>query len=133
MQTTATNLDVPYDANPPAGLQAGMGVTVNGEFSSDNWQTSVTQPGFLYQPYTHTVVNGKDHFTPLGGPRWSVRFAPQQAGTWQYRLSVEDGQGKSYYPEQGQSGLSFTVGGMSSNPNVAEGICTGECDGQPVF
>jgi hypothetical protein len=122
VETNATNLDLPYDAHPPAGLAAGVGVSVNGEFSSDNWRTSVTQPGFLYQPYEHTVVNGKDHFTPNGEPRWSVRFAPQTAGEWQYRLSVEDGQGKSYYPELGQSALSFTVGGKSSNAYVQKGF-----------
>ncbi len=122
VETTASNLDMPYDPNPPTGVQAGVGVSVNGLFSSDNWKTTLTQPGFLYQPYVHTVVNGKDHFTPSGGPRWSVRFAPQQAGAWQYRLSVQDGQGTSYYPEQGQAGLSFTVGATSSNPNVKKGF-----------
>jgi hypothetical protein len=122
VQTNATNLDMPYDANPPAGIGAGIGVSVNGEFTVDNWQTKEVQPGFIYQPYMHTVVNGKDHFTPAGGPRWSVRFAPQQAGVWQYRLSVEDSQGKSYYPGLGQAGLSFVVGGASSNANVRKGF-----------
>ncbi len=113
---------MPYDPNPPVGVQAGIGVTVSGLFSLDNWKTTITQPGFLYQPYTHTVVNGKDHFTPAGAPVWDVRFAPQQAGTWQYRLSVQDSQGLIYYPELGQSAGSFTVGAVSSNSFTAKGF-----------
>ncbi len=120
VQTNATNPDLPYDPNPPAGLAAGMGVNVNAQFSADNWATSVSQPGFIYQPYVHTVVGGKDHFTPTGGAVWRVRFAPPSAGTWQYRLSVEDGQGKSSYPATG--GLSFTVGAKSANPYVQKGF-----------
>ncbi len=122
VQTNAQNLDMPYDPNPPVGVQTGIGVSVNGLFSLDNWKTTITQPGFLYQPYTHTVVNGKDHFTPAGAPVWDVRFAPQQAGTWQYRLSVQDSQGLIYYPELGQNANSFTVGAVSSNPNTARGF-----------
>jgi hypothetical protein len=122
MKTSAANLDMPFDANPPAGLQAGMGVTVNALFSVDNWKTSLTQPAFLDQPYTHTVVNGKDHFTPAGGPVWDVRFTPQQAGTWQYRLSVQDSQGQSNYPDPAQNALSFTVGSAPSNPNTSKGF-----------
>ncbi len=122
VQTSATNLDMPYDPNPPAGVQAGIGVSVNALFSADNWKTSLTQPGFLNQPYVHTVVNGKDHFTPSGAPVWDVRFAVQQAGAWQYRLSVQDSQGISYYPDLGQPALSFTAGATSSNPFAAKGI-----------
>ncbi len=113
---------MPYDPNPPSGVQAGIGVSVNGLFSADNWKTSITQPGFLYQPYKHTVVDGKDHFTPSGAPVWDVRFAPQQAGNWQYRISVQDSQGLIYYPDLGQSALSFTVDPVSGNANTARGF-----------
>jgi hypothetical protein len=122
LKTSATNPDMPFDANPPAGVQAGIGVSVNAQFSADNWKTTLTQPAFLYQPYTHTVVGGKDHFTPSGGPVWDVRFAPQQSGAWQYRLSVQDGQGTSIYPDQAQNALSFSVGTASSNPNTSKGF-----------
>jgi hypothetical protein len=122
VNTSATNLDMPFDSNPPAGVQSGTGISVNGLFSADNWKTTLTQPGFLYQPYNHTVVNGKDHFTPSGAPVWDVRFTPQQAGSWQYRLSVQDSQGQTTYPDAGQSALSFTVGSTSSNTNASKGF-----------
>lgn len=122
VQTSATNLDMPYDANPPAGVQAGIGITVNGLFSNDNWQTSLVQPGFINQPYSHTVVNGQDHFMPSGAPVWDVRFAPNKAGAWQYRLSVQDSQGTSYYPDLGQNALAFSVAAVSSNPFVSKGM-----------
>lgn len=122
VQTSATNLDMPFDPNPPAGVQPGIGVSVSALFSSDNWNTSITQPAFIYQPYTHTVVNGRDHFTPSGAPVWDVRFAPQKAGNWQFRLTVQDSQGTSYFPDLGQNAVSFTVGSASSNSNVARGF-----------
>jgi hypothetical protein len=53
--STATNPDFPYDSDPPAGVPAGVGITVDGLFSPDNWTTVYTQPAFLYQPYTYTV------------------------------------------------------------------------------
>src|SRR6476646_3873870 len=45
----ATNLQFPYDLAPPVGIKAGAGISVDGLFSSDNWATSLTQPGFLFQ------------------------------------------------------------------------------------
>jgi len=122
VQTSATNLDMPYDTAPPPGVQAGIGITVNGLFSSDNWNTTRVQPGFINQPYTHTVVNGKDHFTPSGPPVWDVRFAARQAGAWQYRLSVQDSQGTSYYPDLAQPALTFSVGAVSSSPFASKGF-----------
>ena len=122
LQTSASNLDMPFDPNPPAGVQPGTGVTVNGLFSSDNWQTTITQPAFLNQPYTHLVVNGKDHFTPAGAPVWDLRFAPQKSGNWQYRLSVQDSNGQSFYPDLSQTALSLIVGSISNNPNTAKGM-----------
>src|SRR5206468_9010436 len=44
----ATNLQFPYDPAPPVGVKAGVGISVDGLFSSDNWATSLTQPGFLF-------------------------------------------------------------------------------------
>gem|GEM_PF-1002487 len=122
VQTAATNLDMPYAVNPPAGVQTGIGVTVNAEFSMDNWVTRQTQPAFIYQPYTHTVVDGKDHFTPSGAKVWAVRFAPQKTGTYQYRLTIQDSQGMSYYPELAQPALSVSVSAVSNNANTARGF-----------
>jgi hypothetical protein len=122
VQTRATHLDLPFDPHPPAGLQPGMGITVNALFSPDGWQTVYIQPAFQYQPYTHTLRGGKDHFTPLGAPRWAVRFAPQQPGDWQYRLYLEDAGGYAYYPPIEQPGLAFSVSETSGNPYTRRGF-----------
>jgi hypothetical protein len=120
VSTAATNLDLPFDPNPPAGLQGIAGISVDAEFSPDNWKTVIRQPAFWYQPYTFTARGGQDHLTPNGSARWSVRFAPQQAGTWQYRLRAEDANGTTVYP--GNGALSFTVGATSSNPYQQRGF-----------
>jgi hypothetical protein len=120
VNTRATNLDLPFDPNPPPGLQAAAGISVDAEFSPDNWTTVIRQPAFRYQPYTHTVLGNQDHFTPSGPPSWMVRFAPQQAGTWQFRLVAQDASGTSVYPSD--RALAFTVGPASSNPYTRRGF-----------
>jgi hypothetical protein len=120
VDTQATNLDLPFDPNPPPGLQAVAGISVDAEFSPDNWTTVIRQPAFHYQPYTHTVIGDQDHFTPSGSPSWMVRFAPQQAGTWQFRLVAQDASGTTVYPSD--RALAFTVGPESSNPYKRHGF-----------
>ena len=115
--TVAQNLDLPFEPNPPLGLPIGTGINVDGVFSHDNWTTVITQPAFLEQPYTHTLVSGRDHFTPSGPPHWTVRFAPQQIGNWQYRLRAQDAGGTTFSPV-----FTFTVSGVSSNPYVQHGF-----------
>jgi hypothetical protein len=122
VQTSATALDMPYDANPPAGVKPGIGITVNGLFSNDNWKTTITQPGFVYQNYTITPNGDKDHFVPTGKPAFAVRFAPQKSGAWQYRLSITDAQGTVLYPASNQSALTFNVSASSSNSYVRRGF-----------
>jgi len=116
VDTTATNLDLPYDENPPSGLTPQQGITVDGLFSRDGWTSTITQPAFYDQPYQHDVVAGRDHFTPSGPPQFTVRFAPQIAGTWEFRIRVQDAEGLTYYPPQSEPGISFTV--ITSNPNA---------------
>jgi hypothetical protein len=120
VSTVATQLDLPYDPAPPAGLRAGTGISVDAQFSRDNWATLITQPAFLLQPYTRSLQEGREHFTPSGAPRWATRFAPQQAGTWQYRLRAQDAGGTTLYPASGS--LSFTASGQSANPYLRHGF-----------
>ena len=70
--STATNPYFPYDPDPPPGVPAGVGVSVDGLFSPDNWATVYTQPAFLYQPYTYTARDGADHLYPAGDPVWMI-------------------------------------------------------------
>jgi hypothetical protein len=102
--SVATNPYFPYDPNPPPGVPAGVGITVDALFSPDNWTTVITQPAFLYQPYerrcifnntvvTHCPPNGEEWLYPAGDPVWKVRFAPQQTGAWRYRVRATDASG----------------------------------------
>jgi len=109
----ASHLDWPYDPDPPAGLPAGVGITVEGLFSPDNWATVYTQPAFLYQPYDYSVHDGRDHLYPSGEPVWQIRFAPARVGTWRYRIRATDASGSIVYPASGD--LAFTVV-ASDNP-----------------
>lgn len=101
LATVSTFVNLPFDANPPAGLRPELGVSVDALFSFDNWQTAITQPAFHYQPYIYKSINGQDHWTPQGAPYWQVRFTPQAAGNWQARLRVRDRGGETIYPASG--------------------------------
>ncbi|MCS7177796.1 MAG: DUF5060 domain-containing protein, partial [Anaerolineae bacterium] len=118
--TVATNPYFPYDPSPPPGVPAGVGITVDGLFSPDNWTTVITQPAFLYQDFQRQCIgdtpqnycrNGNEWLYPVGAPVWKVRFAPQQLGTWRYRIRATDASGAVQSPEG-----TFTVT-LSTDPN----------------
>jgi len=112
----------PYEANPPPGVPAGAGITVDGLFSQDGWRTMLVQPAFYTQPFNYQARDGRDHFIPDGKPRWAVRFAPTLAGIWEYRLRVIDAGGTDYYPKLDRPALQFSVGESSSNPYTRRGF-----------
>ena len=105
--SVAQHLDWPYDPSPPAGLPAGTGITVEGLFSPDGWETIYVQPGFRYQPYRYEARGYGDHVYPEGDPVWKIRFAPPSTGEWSYRVRVTDASGTVEAPMG--SGGSFTV------------------------
>jgi len=84
----------PYDTSPNGNIPAGVGVSIDGLFSNDNWQTYVVQPGFYFQDYTHETkydgVNPYDWMYPSGEPGWRIRFTPTTVGTWKYKVRVKD-------------------------------------------
>lgn len=94
-QTTAANPQLPYDAAPPPGLEPGLGITVNGLFSPDGWQTVYTQPAFYYQDFIYQTKNGQDWLYPTANFVWKIRFSPPQAGNWQYKVTAQDANGFS--------------------------------------
>jgi hypothetical protein len=114
--TVATNPYFPYDPDPPSPVPVGVGISVDGLFSNDNWETYVVQPGFLYQDYQRECIgeegdfcnSGSEWLYPVGDPVWKIRFAPQETGTWQYRICATDASGTTYYPAV-DGNLSFTV------------------------
>ncbi len=79
-------------------------VRVDGYFVAPD-HSMVSQLGFYYQDYTMTLTGGAanwpnvssfrgvETFAPVGNPVWKVRFAPQQAGVYQYYVKVTDGSG----------------------------------------
>lgn len=94
--TVAENLYWPYDENPNPGVAARTGISVDGLFSKDNWQTTIVQPGFLYQNYLENgrnLGNGRSWLYPVGTPVWKVRFAPTEVGEWKFRIRVTDASG----------------------------------------
>ncbi len=110
--SVASNPYFPYDPNPPRGVPAGVGITVNGEFSPDNWNTLLVQPAFLYQEYQRQCIgdpandckNGEEWLYPVGEMVWKIRFAPQELGNWRYRVRATDASGSVVSTEG-----SFTV------------------------
>lgn len=102
--TPAQNFQLPYDAAPPAGITPGIGISVDAQFSPNNWQTIYTQPAFYYQDFDYQVKSGREWMYPNGNFTWKVRFAPNMAGAWQYRLVAKDASGTTT-----SSAQTFTV------------------------
>src|SRR5207253_804518 len=78
---------------PPSGIPQNWGITVNAQFSQDNFQTIATQPAFYYQNFDDQVKGNNEWFYPTSNYNWKVRFAPTKTGTWQYRVVAQDGSG----------------------------------------
>jgi hypothetical protein len=93
LNTRATTLEWPYDASPPAGVPAGLGITVDAECSADGFATTLVQPAFYYRDYVRQQREGREWLTPSGAATWMVRFAPPHVGNWQVRLRATDAGG----------------------------------------
>jgi len=50
-----------------------------------------TVPGFYFQDYQRTHVNGRETLTPIGRPAWKVRFTPVATGAYRYMLKATNG------------------------------------------
>ncbi|MEN6536532.1 MAG: Ig-like domain-containing protein, partial [Bryobacteraceae bacterium] len=101
--SVATNPQLPYASDPPSGIDPAnypmhKGTSVDALFTPDNWTTVYRQPAFVYQPYYDEVKlswdgeNREWHY-PNGSLVWKARFAPNQTGTWQYKLVARDAGG----------------------------------------
>ncbi len=93
--SVAPNPQMPYDPAPPPGIAPGMGISVNGHFTPDDWRTVYTQPAFLYQEFSDEVRGNREWYYPTGRFVWKVRFSPPFPGHWHYRLTAEDAGGSS--------------------------------------
>jgi len=69
-------------------------IRVDGYFTSPAGAT-IVQPGFYYQAYQLTTVNGVETYTPSGNPVWKVRFSPRELGAYQYYIRLTDSSGST--------------------------------------
>jgi hypothetical protein len=96
--SVAQNYQFPYDSSPPPGIDLNnpnyQGITVNALFTPDNWQTTYAQPAFYYQEFLAEQFGDHEWYYPSGNFSWKVRFAPNQTGTWQFKLTAEDASGQ---------------------------------------
>ncbi|HEX9439449.1 MAG TPA: PKD domain-containing protein, partial [Roseiflexaceae bacterium] len=102
--SAATDPQFPYDPAPPPGLVAVDGVSIDGLFTPDNWQTIYRRPAFLNQRYERAEKSNEEWMYPQGAPVWTVRFAPPTTGTWKYRIEAHEAKGSAQSAER-----SFTV------------------------
>lgn len=93
-----TNPMIPYVAQSPPGVPAGIGISIDALFSRDDGKQTITQPAFLYQSYDRSLSGEHELLTPEGAPVWKVRFAFPAPGTWHLRLVAHDASGTAAYP-----------------------------------
>lgn len=127
IDTNATYLNLPYDAKTPPGIAPGEGISVDVLFSPDNWNTTIVQPAFWYQPVRFRSLDARNHLLPHGQPGWRVRFAPQSAGEWQFRIRVQDKHGTTETSAHDAFSFRVTEGsgrydGLRQNPSTRHGF-----------
>jgi len=99
--TTATNPFFPYEATSPApGIDPAKdtynGITVDVEFTPDNWGTIYKVPAFYFQNFDNNYSDANrssDWIYPKDEYNWKARFSPNTDGTWRYRIIVTDSSG----------------------------------------
>jgi hypothetical protein len=112
--TSSQDLFLPYDPTPPAGISAGKGVSIEGIFTNPQGKI-IQQPGFIYQDYDlsqkiNPIELNRDWIYPKNTPIWKIRFSPNLAGTWSYKIKITDASGTSESPS-----TQFSVTASSSN------------------
>ena len=98
--SVAGNFQLPYDPNPPAGIDPAIypkhkGISVDAYFlppGESDWNEAYAQPGFFYRYYDYEVRDEHDWFYPADSA-WKIRFSPNQPGAWQYKIRVQDDSG----------------------------------------
>ena len=107
VSTVAKNVYWPYDPSPPVGIEPGVGVSVDLLLSNDGWKTSLVKPCFYYQRYEYVNrPESGEWIYPIGNPLWCGRFSPPQIGEWRWRIRVQDREGITFYPAEGD--MQFT-------------------------
>lgn len=110
--SAASHPQFPYDPSLPPGLEWLDGITVDGLFTPDDWQTVYRRPAFLNQQYERALKGGEEWLYPIGEPLWTVRFAPPEDGNWKYRIEVQEAKGSAQSAER-----TFTVAAPTNPEN----------------
>jgi len=95
-------LQWPYDPAAPNGVPPGTGITVNAVFTDPDGREFV-QPAFYAQQFLDEIRDGRDWHLPTGTFSWKVRFSPNRAGTWTYRIVATDANGTVESPRHSLS------------------------------
>jgi len=98
--SAATDPQFPYDTALPPGLEWLDGITVDGLFTPDDWQTVYRRPALLNQRYERALKSNEEWLYPIGEPIWTVRFAPPEEGEWKYRIEVQEAKGSAQSAER---------------------------------
>lgn len=101
--SVATNPYFPFDADPPPGIEAGTGISVDALLlapGETDWARARTVPCFVYQPVREVGAGASAALLPTGEPDWRCRFAPDRVGTWRYRVRATDASGTAESAEE---------------------------------
>ena len=66
--SAASDPQLPYDLDLPAGLDGCDGISVDVLFSPDDWRTVYTRPAYWGWRYTRTKAGGEEWLYPRGRP-----------------------------------------------------------------
>lgn len=103
--SVAGNFQLPYDPNPPNGIDLSypkhQGISVDALFlppGQTDWNNAYQQPAFYYKDFDDQIKRSwdgadREWYYPTGESFWKARFAPNEPGTWQYKLRADDASG----------------------------------------
>ncbi|MBM3792027.1 MAG: DUF5060 domain-containing protein, partial [Acidobacteria bacterium] len=87
----------PFDPEPPAGIPPAAGISVDAIFVDPTGREH-RQPGFFCQEFQDEIREGREWVYPTDRFVWKVRFSPNLAGEWQYRITARDRGGSAETP-----------------------------------
>jgi hypothetical protein len=62
-------------------------VAVDGIFKTPDGK-NVIMPGFFFQDYQRSFINGREILKPVGKPLWKIRFSPTVSGSYTYKIQM---------------------------------------------
>lgn len=81
-----------YEPNPPSGIPAGTGVTVNAIITTPSGKT-VSQPAFYTNLVERTGTGSQQRFKESNQYAWIIRYSPQEIGQHSIKITAQDSSG----------------------------------------